>query len=146
MDSEALTFEGVPANRDVRYENAQCVLRITRPVPHLILSRIEGYFTADALAAFDATFRRFASDGVHYAAFHDWWEVTDYVPEARAGLTKLGSDLERVTHGVNILFRSKVIAFSVRVASLVLRNVTAYSDRPSFVKAVHDTLRDGLPR
>src|SRR5690349_18638017 len=93
---------------------------IWHPTPHLIVTRAEGVLTAEAASFFDTVTRRFVERDVRHTAFSDWWELTGYDDEARTKLTILGRDIHQMTDSTHILVQSKVVAFGVRAANLIL--------------------------
>jgi hypothetical protein len=128
-------------------ETAQ-VIRSTRgatytwnPAPSIFVTRVEGFVASDGLAAIELGARRAAQAGVKVTSYHDWWEITDYVPETRTRMTTLRRELDHLTAGSNILLRSKIVAFGVRAASSMVRNVTVFTDRASFENTLRAALR-----
>jgi hypothetical protein len=122
------------------YRAAGGLLYIWNPAPGLFVTRIEGYFPMESVAAFEAHARRVAAEAGRIHAFHDWWDLTDYATDARSRLTNLGREQMKVSVRTHILLRSKLVSLAVNAASVFLPNITTYAAREPFAHALRAAL------
>ena len=112
-------------------------LTISAPRPGIVLQRFEGYARVPmADAIIERLDVEIAAHETIYV-FDDWFEAVGYDSEVRLKLTEWtrrhASDV-RETH---VLFRSKLIAMGLSVASLALgRQIHTYARRIDFEKAL----------
>ena len=135
------SFSYLPAEQAQTYRSERTLIHVWHPVPGVLVSRVEGHYTGEAAAFVAAIIRRHARIEPRLLFLLDWWEVDDYDREAREILVALARELSSVTDGNHILFQSKLVAFGVQAASFVLRNITAYTDRASFERALNEAVR-----
>ena len=85
--------------------------------------------------------RRASHPTTRSVGFHDWSALSDYDSEARILLTTVAREALPVSDGTHLLVSSPLIAFGIRTASVVLRNVFSYSAREPFEAAMVAALR-----
>jgi hypothetical protein len=102
----------------------------------LLVTQVAGKLSRDLGQEIDVAFRRVAGEVTAFQAFHDWEAMTDYDQEVRIRLTNSSRELKSVGQAHHILVGSRVVAFGIQAASLILSNIQSYSDRPSFEKAL----------
>ncbi len=112
-----------------------------RPAPKLFVSRVEGHFSVAHVHAMIAANRRVITEDKRVVGYHDWEGMTDYDAEARSVITRFGAEVKSVNDGTFILLRSKIIVAAVQAANILLRNITAYSERDAFEAALRDAVR-----
>ena len=134
-------FDVLPMATAQVYRSMHGATYTWNPAPGIFVTRVEGFVASDGLAAIEVGSRRAAAAGVRIVSFHDWWEITDYVAETRSRMTTLRRELDHLTDHSNILLRSKIVAFGVRTASMIVRDVTVFTDRASFETALRAALR-----
>jgi hypothetical protein len=134
-------FDYLPVESAAITRTARGLVYVWRPAPTLFVSRVEGFHEAEAVDALAKAIRERGPGEVRRVYFHDFWEMSDYGPDARTKLTDAGRAVGDLTDGIHIALASKVVAFGVRAAGLILRNLTAYSDRAPFEHALREALR-----
>lgn len=112
-----------------------------RPAPRVFLTRVEGHFSAAHANAIITLNRRMIAEEKRFASFHDWEGMSNYDAEARNALTGFGVEVKSTSDGVHILLTSKLIVAAVQAANVLIRNITAYSDRNAFETALRDAVR-----
>lgn len=112
-----------------------------RPAPKVFLSRVEGHFSAAHANGIITVNRRILAEEKRFITFHDWEWMTNYDAEARSTLTSFGVEVKSASDGVHILLTSKLIVAAVQAANVLIRNITAYSDRERFEIALRDAVR-----
>lgn len=136
----AVRFDYLPVETAAITRTAQGVLYLWQPAPTLLVSRVEGRHEGEAVRALADAIRMRDGGGTRCVYFHDFWEMDDYGPDARARLTEAGRAVSDTTEGIHIALSSKVVAFGVRAAGLILGNVTTYSERAPFVFALREAI------
>lgn len=140
------TFDYLPIDRADTARSDRGVAYVWRPCRGTLVTRVEGYFTEEAGALIDAKARGCVVTDGSLLGIHDWWEVDDYAAATRVRMTNTGREMRGHTEGIHILLRSKLIALAVQTASLVLRNITVYSDRHDWERFLRTTLRTRPPK
>lgn len=138
--TSAARFDYLPVEAAAITRTPRGIVYVWRPSPALLVSRVEGVHEAEAVDVLAKAIRERSGDA-RRVFFHDFWEMSDYGPDARTKLTDAGRAVADITDGIHIALASKVVAFGVRAASVILRNLTAYSDRAPFELALREALR-----
>jgi hypothetical protein len=134
-------FDYLPVESAAITRTVQGILYVWQPAPSLFVSRVEGRHEGQAVRALADAIQLRDGGRARCAFFHDFWEMDDYGPDARARLTEAGRAVSDITEGIHIALSSKVVAFGVRAAGLILGNVTTYTERPPFELALREAIR-----
>ena len=136
----AVRFDYLPVETAAITRTVQGILYVWQPSPTLFVSRVEGRHEGQAVRALADAIRTRDGGGARCVYFHDFWEMVDYGPDARSRLTEAGRAVSDTTEGIHIALSSKVVAFGVRAAGLILGNVTTYSERAPFDFALRQAI------
>lgn len=119
---------------------AEGTLFVWQPLPRMVVTRIEGYFTKQAEKVIEVAWRRTASTG-RLVSFNDWEDMTDYDSSTRVNLTGVGLELRARFDACHVLARSTTVRLGVQLASLAVKVVHAHSSRVEFEKLLREALR-----
>src|SRR5690349_15277895 len=133
--------ELLPAEKANVYRSTQGTVSIWRPAPTVVATRVEGVLTIEGARAIEVATRRAVDEDHRLISFHDWSDMSDYETASRIQLTRVGAEFIRVTDGIHLTLRSKLVALGVQAASLVLKNVTVHPTRESFLQLLHETVQ-----
>lgn len=106
------------------------------PTPGVVVTVVKGVISAQLAGHWCEVVLRKTADQTRLESFHDWEEMTDYDGEARTLLIDTSKKLRPKSERVHILFRSKIVALGVRVASTILPHLVSYTDRSLFQAAL----------
>lgn len=97
-------------------------LRLWRPAPHVVASRMVGRLGAGLEEPFMQQVDSIIDQGYKYAVYHDWSEMTGYDSFVRQRLTSWTSMQQAAGQlkSIDILVRARVVAMGVQVASMIL--------------------------
>ena len=135
------------ARADVN-RSAEGVTYLWQPAPHIVVTRVEGFFTTQAARAVDVAWRRAASVG-RLLSFNDWEEMTDYDSVTRLHLTAVAVELRERMGACHVLSRSMTVRLGVQMASLAVKAVHMVASRSALEGLVREALRksdDGTAR
>jgi hypothetical protein len=125
--------------RDARLLHTSSALSIAigRPAPWIFLSRVEGHLNLEGARLIDTAVRaHVASESRYLVLLNDWSQMSDYDGTARVLLTDLARHVLPACEGLHILVGSRLVAFGVQAANLILRKITVHTDRDPFASAV----------
>lgn len=136
-----------------KFSSPQGTVEVWRPASGIVVTRVAGLLTEGGAASIETAVRRqVALDGRHLG-FHDWADMEDYEAGARTRLTTLGVATLRTLEGAHFLLRSRVVAFGVEIANVIVKKLTVHPNRSAFERALWAALRaeeresfTGLPR
>jgi hypothetical protein len=134
-------FDILPIGQADAYRSAQGTTLIWRPARGVMVNRVEGVLTEEAGTALETAIKRTVADEHIYIGFNDWDEMTDYTMATRLRLTQTVYEHLKITRGIHFILRSKIVAFGVQAANLVLKNLTVHPTRESFERTLRETLR-----
>lgn len=131
----------LPADQALVFQTPQGMTRIWTPAPTMLVTQVVGSLTGEAAVAMSNELRRVvASDGRHIG-FHDWEEMTNYETASRVELTSQVREVLAVTDAVHFLVSSKVVAFGIQAANIILKLIQVHATRASFESTLRDTIR-----
>lgn len=119
----------------------QSTVSIWRPALGVLVTRTVGVLTEGGAAAMEAAVRRQVLEEGRHLGFHDWEEMTDYEPNARTRLTSLGLTTLRALDGAHFVLRSRLVAFGVQIAHVIVPKLTVHPTRAAFEQALTAVLR-----
>jgi hypothetical protein len=138
MSAAALRL-GAPVRSRV---SAKGTLELWRPLPGLLVSRVTGYLGLEGAREIESIFRKQVAEDGRHLGFHDWHEMSDYDSDARVLLTHVVYELLSQVRGVHFLVQSRVVAFGVQAANLVLRRLMVHPSEASFDRELLRVLGD----
>lgn len=97
-----------------KHASARGTLYLWRPLPAMMVSRVEGSLTLEGGIAMETFMRKMAGEGGKIIVFNDWDAMTDYDTAARTGLTRASVDLRRSLEAVHLLVSSPLVALGWR--------------------------------
>jgi hypothetical protein len=93
---------------------------------------VVGFLDAAGAKDIETFFRKqVGEDGTHIG-FHDWLAMRDYDSRARILLTDATYQLLSKVEASHFLIQSRIVAFGVHAANLILRRLTVHSAPESF--------------
>jgi hypothetical protein len=117
-------------------------VRLWWPVPALMVTQVRGHLDAESARFLARALRdHLTSTKVRLVGFHDWTELMDYDSHARIVLTDVAREALPRSDGTHVLIASPLVAFGIRAASVILRNVHAYSTRTAFEGTLVSTVQ-----
>jgi hypothetical protein len=128
---------------DRRHKAARGEVEIRFPAHGMLHTWVAGHMDTSV-----ADFIRTAGNEVisrhgRLLAFHEWADAETYDSAARKLLTDWGTEITADVVKVHILFRSKLAAMGVSVASVVLGGMIApYQDAQKFQRALQEAVRE----
>ena len=99
-----------------------------------------GYLTTEGAREIESVFRRQITEDGWTTSFADWGEMEDYDSEARPLLTHVTYEHLASVRGAHFLVRSRVVAFGVQAANIVLRRLTLHPTEASFRHELDEAL------
>jgi len=120
----------------------QGTTQIWTPAKGLLFARIKGPMDirgAHAISDEIEQLLRAVPKGLFY---YDFEEMTGYDDASRAHLLHFARRVLPGVEGIHVLVRSRVVAFGIRTANVVLKIVQVYTDRTPFEAALRAALRD----
>jgi hypothetical protein len=110
------------------------------PARGILVSRVEGCLTVEGARALGNQMeQQTRADGKHLG-FHDWEEMTNYDDDARVHLTEIVRRMRPQLEGVHILLRSRIVAFGVRTANIIIKVIQVHTERAPFEQALRDAI------
>jgi hypothetical protein len=116
---------------------------VWRPIPGVFVTRVGGHLSEEWATEVSALVRRQVAEEGHHTGFHDWYEMTDYDSRARIVLTDVTLALLAHIDGAHFLIQSRIVAFGVRAANLVIQRLTVHGAPEAFDHAVRQRLAEG---
>jgi hypothetical protein len=106
---------------------------VWRPAPGVFVTRVVGHLDEAGAREIEGAFRRQIAEEGRHVGFNDWFDMTDYDSQARILLTEMVNESIALIEASHVLIASKLVAFGVRAANVVLRrHLTVYSDPEAF--------------
>jgi hypothetical protein len=131
-----------PEREAETFRSPGCVVQIWRPARAVMVTRVEGILTEKGAMSIEAgLWRQIAEDGGQLLGFHDWEEMSDYDLAARGRLTAAASRVIGQIEIAHFLLRSRVVAFGVQMANVLLKKLTVHQSRPEFERALHEAIQ-----
>jgi hypothetical protein len=115
-------------------------VEVWRPATGLLVTRVTGYLSLDGAQVIASTFRPQVAEDGWCMSFNDWGQMDDYDGEARTLLTRAVYDLLSHVKGGHFFVRSRVVAFGVQVANVVLRPFTLHPSEASLQRELSGAL------
>lgn len=116
-----------------RFELHLCTLELAAPAPHVLASRVVGMGSEEMVQRVIEFGNALIANAGSIEIFHDFSEVTGYRAAARRALVDWGVQNPGAIERTNVLFRSRVVAMGVSMATRLLRGrLTGYSNYPEF--------------
>jgi hypothetical protein len=115
-------------------------VEIWRPGTGILVTRVVGYLSTDGAMAISEVFRKQVAEDGWNIGFSEWSHMEDYDSQARTLLTKATLDLLSSVKASHFLVRSRVVAFGVQAANIVLRRLTLHPNEESFKRELADAL------
>ena len=137
MEADTIGRLGAPVQSLVTPQGG---VKVWRPGTGLLVTRVTGYLSLDGAQVIAKTFRPQVAEDGWCISFNDWGQMDDYDSEARVLLTREVYELLSYVKGGHFFVRSRVVAFGVQVANVVLRRFTLHSSEASFERALSDAL------
>jgi len=127
---------------------AECIelthvtLYLAAPAPSVLATRAKGMGSLEMVEQIIHFGDGLLRSSPAIQIFHDFSEVTGYRSEARRRLVAWGVDKATCIEATHVLFRSKLVAMGVSMATALLRNqVIGYPNRLEFEAARRDAVR-----
>ena len=120
-------------------------VEVWRPGTGLLVTRVTGYLSLDGAQVIARTFRPQVEEDGSCTSFNDWGEMDDYDSEARVLLTRAVYELLSSVKGGHFFVRSRVVAFGVQVANVVLRRFTLHPSEASLQRELSGALENRGP-
>ncbi len=111
-----------------------------RPGTGLLITRVTGHLTTDGAMEMAGLLRRQVAEDGWNMAFNEWSRMEDYDAQARTLLTRATLEVLGSVKGSHFLVRSRVVAFGVQAANIVLRRLTLHPNEASFQRELADAL------
>jgi len=106
---------------------------VWRPAPGVFVTRVVGHLDEAAAREIEGAFRRQIAEEGRHVGFNDWLDMTDYDSRARILLTEMVNESIALIEASHILIASRLVAFGVRAANVVLRrHLTVYNEPEPF--------------
>ena len=100
---------------------------VWRPAPGVFVTRVVGYLDVMGATEIETCFRKQVAEDGRHIGFHDWRAMSDYDSRARILLTDATYRLLPRIEAAHFLIQSRIVAFGVHAANLVLRRLTVHS-------------------
>ena len=128
--ASTVKLAGVEAER---LELHLCTLELAAPAPHILASRVVGMGSVEMVQHIIAFGNSLIEKVGSIQIFHDFSEVSGYRAEARRVLVDWGVQNPDAIECTHVLFRSKVVAMGVGMATRLLgEQLTGYSKYQEF--------------
>lgn len=125
-----------------RHDLSLCTLYLASPAPGILASRAEGMGSLELVRRVITFGDPLIRDHAPIQIFHDFRGVTGYRAEARRELVDWGVRNPDGIAMTNVLFRSKVVAMGVSLATALLGDrLTGYSEPAAFEAALMRAVR-----
>ncbi len=122
-------------------ELPHCTLFLVSPAPGLLATRVEGMGSLLLVEHIIAFGNSLMKGGTPIRIFHDFSRMTGYRTEARKLIVDWGVENRTLIVETHVLFRSKVVAMGVSLATSLLGNqLTGYSQRQPFEAVLQDAV------
>ncbi|MBO6933801.1 MAG: hypothetical protein JJ863_02460 [Deltaproteobacteria bacterium] len=132
-EGNVATLAGVEAER---IELVRCTLLIAAPAPCVLATQVKGLGSLQLVKRIIAFGDGLLQRSPYIRIFHDFSEVEGYKSNARKELVDWGVRRRGEIRDTNVLFRSKVVALGITLATVLLKDqVVGYSSRPQFEAA-----------
>ena len=119
-------------------ELSRCTLLLAAPAPDVLATHVTGMGTLEMVERVIAFGNEMLTEVAGIQIFHDFSQVSGYRAEARRVLVDWGVQKKTQILGTHVLFRSKVVAMGVSLATALLREqLTGYSRLHDFEAARH---------
>jgi hypothetical protein len=128
---------GAPSRSLVSVRGA---MDVWRPGTGLFVTRVTGHLGIEGAQEIGSLFRRQVAEEGWHIGFHDWSAMETYDSEARFHLTRVAYDLISYVKGGHFFVRSRVVAFGVQAANIVLRRFTLHPTAASFQRQLLEAL------
>lgn len=115
-------------------------VNIWRPGTGLLVTRVTGYLSTDGAREIASSFRRQLAEDSWSVGFHEWGLMEDYDSEARVLLTRAVYEQISSVKAAHFLVRSRIVAFGVQAANIVLRRLTLHETEGSFHRELSGAL------
>ncbi len=116
-----------------QFELHLCTLELAAPAPHILASRVVGMGSLEMVQSIIEFGDALISATGSIQIFHDFSEVSGYRAEARRVLVDWGVRNPAAIRRTHVLFRSKVVAMGVSLATRLLgEQLTGYSKYAEF--------------
>lgn len=133
-------FGFLPDGQALVFQSRRGTTRLWSPARTMLVTQVVGSLSMEAVAGIGHALRRGIDSDGRYLGFNDWEDMIDYELDARIELTsQLLKVLPRVD-GVHFLVHSKVVAFGIRAANLVLKTLKVHHTREDFEAALRDAV------
>lgn len=131
--AQVVKLAGVDAKR---LELRLCTLELAAPAPNILASRVVGMGSAEMVRNVIEFGDELIAAAGSIQIFHDFSEVSGYRAEARRVLVDWGVRNPDAIECTHVLFRSKVVAMGVSMATRLLgEQLTGYSKYAEFDSA-----------
>jgi hypothetical protein len=107
-------------------------VEVWRPRTGLFVTRVTGHLSLDGAREIASAFRLQVAEDTSCLGFHDWSQMDNYDADARALLTIAVLERLSCVKGGHFVVRSRVVAFGLQVANVVLRRFTVHPSETSF--------------
>jgi hypothetical protein len=123
-------------NGDEVWRSSSGELRMSSPVPGIIVTRFHGDLAADFAAPMIAAMHRAASAGQRITVFADLERAHNYHTSARLQLTQGVLQLRSKIDALHFIVSSRILALGVQAANVALGNLVLHDDRVAFERAL----------
>jgi hypothetical protein len=115
-------------------------VEVWRPRTGLFVTRVTGHLSLDGAREIASSFRLQVAEDSWCIGFHDWSQMDNYDGDARVLLTRAVFERLSSVRGGHFVVRSRVVAFGLQVANVVLRRFTVHPSEASFQHELSEAL------
>jgi hypothetical protein len=118
----------------------QGTFTVWRPGTGLFVTRVSGHLGIEGAREIDALFRQQVAEDGWNISFNDWGSMENYDSEARVLLSRSTLELLASVRSSHFLVSSRVVAFGIKAANIVLRRLTLHPSEESFQRELSEAL------